>query len=105
MSLMKKGACLRKAHVQLLAALLRQQSLHSCGLGQEDAGDLERDWSDFEENAGQVLIGCLRYVMSSGVTADSSEPGQEACGRPVVQLCHDLLSLVSLLALFALFII
>ena len=93
MSLMEKEAHLHEEHVQLLAAILRQHSLHSCGFDQ-DAGGAEKAWSDFEKNAGQVLVGCLRYVTSTGVTASSGRPGQEVCVRRVVQLCHHLLSLV-----------
>ena len=98
MSLMEKEARLHEEHVQLLAAILRQRSLHSCSFDQ-DAGGVERAWSDFEKNAGQVLVGCLRYVTCSGVTANSGRPGQEVCVRRVVQLCHHLLSLVSVFGL------
>ena len=95
MSLMKKEECLHEAHIQLLASILRQHSLHSCGFDRDAGSTAEKDWSDFEKNAGQVLVGCLRYVIGIGATANSEKPDQEACVRRVLQLCHHLLSLVS----------
>ncbi|KAK7108871.1 nucleolar pre-ribosomal-associated protein 1-like [Littorina saxatilis] len=92
--LVTQEATLLEAHVQLLAAILRQEALAACGLDLgTGAADLEKGWKSFEDTAGQVLLGCLRYLMNKGLTAEVDECDAESCQSALVHLCYELLSL------------
>ena len=95
LAMVQKGARLLEGHIQLLATVLRHQSLCISDPGQA-AGEQEEQWRDFEENAGKVLLGCLQYLTSTGVKVGKEQVDQEECCTLMVCLCQDLLSLVSI---------
>jgi hypothetical protein len=98
-------ARLHTAHIQLLAAILRQESLQACGhlsvmkektdVRLADIPDSEtvvKGWGDFEMLAGRAVVCLLRHLVSSVRKGDNQDQDLQ---QLVVKLCHSLLELVS----------
>ncbi|KAL8586640.1 hypothetical protein ACOMHN_040148 [Nucella lapillus] len=101
LSAMGKGSHLYEAHVQLLAATVRHQSLRAYHLQQEgdnpgrEQGSETDCWKNFESRAGQVFLAGVRYLTSSSTRSvgGDDEDGESRSRCLLLDLCQDLLCL------------